>query len=253
MARTLVAGASGNGKSWEMGRYLERVVPRFKYGIHYDLENEEPGLCVSTDDSPAVYKAWYVDEAGLDEWDLPETIRQEQKLRIVPDGLTDEEVVKLFALVCRTAMHISNQEDMDFHISADEAHNFVPKAGLHDDISRALTGGRKRGLEWCLSTQRGQNLHEDAIGQANWGIYFGMSGRDAEKFDNYTTFNATRELPKLTKRECIYENRDRGDSWKVNTDEKTRTHPHMADDDGIADEFLASQNPDGSIESEGEA
>ena len=251
MARTIVSGKSGSGKSWEMGRFLENVVPRFKYAIHFDMENEEPGLCANVDGAPAVYNAWYIDEPGLTEWDLPETIRQNQKLRVVPDGLTDEETVNLFALVCRTAMHISNQEDMDFHISADEAHNFIPKAGLHEDISRALTGGRKRGLEWTLGSQRLQNLHEDALSQSNYSIAFRMDGRYAQKMNNYVGYDAERRLPQLGKRECIYNNRDKGEWWKVVTDQKNRAHPHAADDDGIADEFLMSQQSGDSSSAEG--
>lgn len=241
MARTVVVGASGNGKSWEMGRYLENVVPKFSYGVHFDLENEEAGLATQAPDgTPPVFKTFYIDEAGLSEWNIPLTIRQNPKLRIVPDGLTDEEQTNLFGLVCATAMDLTKAEDVTFHVSVDEAHNVIPKAGIHPKISRMLTGGRKRGLEWAVATQRMQKLHEDALGQANHGIYFGMNGRDAEKVDGYTSFNAQRELPTLEKNICIYEDRDKSHFWRVNTREKSRTHPHMAADDGIADEFLLS-------------
>lgn len=243
MARTVCVGASGNGKSWEMGRYIESVVPKFSYGVHFDIENEEAGLAAqSPSGEPPVFNTFYVDEAGYaGEWDIPLTIRQNPKLRIVPDGLTDEEMTKLFALVCAVGMELTKQDDVTFHISVDEAHNVIPKAGVHSKISRMLTGGRKRGLEWCISTQRMQNLHENALGQASMGVYFGMAGRDAGKVDNYTTFNARSELPQLEKYECLYENRDTGEWWRVDTTEKSREHPHMAADDGLADEFIESQ------------
>lgn len=245
MARTLVAGSSGNGKSWETGRYLENVVPDFDYAVHFDPENEETGLCVEgRNGEPPVYKAFYVDRKGLaGEWDIPATIRKEQKLRVVPEGLTEQESIHLLALVCKTAMEVTDS-DATFHVSVDEAHNVIPKGKVHPLISRALTGGRKRGLEWTVATQRLQKIHEDSIGQANFGIYFSMAGRDAAKVNDESVFNAEKELPKLQRFECIYENRNTTEWWKVNTEQKERAHPHHTEDDGVGDEYLMGQKAD---------
>lgn len=242
MARTLVCGSSGNGKSWEMGRYLENVVPEFDYGIHFDPDDEEGGLAAKGGSGePPVYKTLYVDRSALaGEWDIPATIRKERKLRVVPDGLSDEQSIHLLALCCKTAMEITGGEP-DFHLSVDEAHNVIPKGKVHSHISRLLTGGRKRGLEWAVAAQRLQRINEDAISQANYGIYFSMSGRDAKKVDGETVFDARAELPKLDRFQCIYENRNNGEWWRVNTQEKTRVHRHLADDDGKADEFIVGQ------------
>lgn len=242
MARTLVAGSSGYGKSWELGRYLENVVPEFDYAIHYDPDDEEAGLASKGEGGePPVYKTLYVDRRALaGEWDIPATIRKERKLRIVPDGLNDEQTIHLLALCCKTAMEITGGEP-DFHLSVDEAHNVIPKGQVHSHISRMLTGGRKRGLEWAVATQRLQKIHEDAISQSNYGIYFCLSGRDAKKVNGETVFDAEAELPPLDRYECIYENRNNGEWWRVNTSERSRAHPHVAEDDGKADEFLVSQ------------
>lgn len=242
MARVLIAGGSGMGKSWEVGRLLENVVPSFSHGVHLDLENEEVGLAAEGEDgSPPIFKTLYLDEQGLREWNIPETIRRERKLRVVPDGLTDDEQVRLAALICHTAMQIGQHEEFTFHFSVDEAHDVLPKAGIESQISRLLTGGRKRGIEWAVATQRLQNIHEDAITQASNGIYFGMGGRDAQKVDGYTIFDAKNELPQLEQRECIHEDRDTRQWTVVDTDSRTRAHPHQASDDGIADEYLAGQ------------
>lgn len=242
MARTLVAGSSGNGKSWELGRYLESVVPEFDYGIHFDPEDEEIGLCTTGQDgAPPVYKSFYVDKAGLTgEWDIPATITKEKKLRVVPDGLTQEETIHLLAVCCKHAMAVTNGEP-NFHLSVDEAHTVMPKMKLHSHISRLLTGGRKRGLEWSVATQRLQNIHEDAISQANYGIYFSMSGRDATKVADEAVFDAESMLPQLERFECIYEDRNTADWWRVYTQQEDRAHPHLTADDGMADEFLIGQ------------
>lgn len=239
MARTLCAGSAGNGKSWELGRYLENVVPEFDYGVHFDPEDEEVGLAAEgKNGEPPVYKTLYVDQRALaGEWDIPATIRQERKLRIVPDGLNQDQTIHLLALCCKTAMQITNQEP-NFHLSVDEAHTVMPKGKVHSHISRLLTGGRKRGLEWAVATQRLQKIHEDAISQSNFGIYFSMSGRDAQKVNGEAVFDAEGELPYLERFECIYENRNTAEWWRVNTQEQERIHPHHAEDDGVADEYI---------------
>lgn len=246
MARTIIAGGSGMGKSWEFGRVLENIVPRFTHAVHVDIENEEVGLSKPGEDgSPPVYYSFYVDRRGLAEWNIPETIRTQRKLRIVPDDLTSDDRTRLTALVCRTAMEIAQHEEFNFHFSVDEAHNVMPKHGIDTDISRLLTGGRKRGIEWAVATQRLQNLHEDAITQANNGLYFKMGGTDAAKVNSYTVFDARELLTDLEKREYIYEDRNRGTFRKEDTNEMGRAHPHEASDDGIADEFFAQQIAEG--------
>jgi len=242
MARTVVLGQAGTGKSWKAGKYLEEVVPAFTHAVHFDIEDEEAGLCVDVEDGPGpVFGTLYVDRPAYDgEYDLSETIWTNRKLRIVPDGLTKEETVDLFGQVCAVAMSISGLEQCDFHLSCDEAHNVAPNVGLDERVSRAVTGGRKRGLEWMFATQRPQNINEDVLSQSNWGIYFKMTGdRDLGKANDSTeSFDATRRLPQLEPRECIVEDKFKGRHWTVSTNSETRQHPHMADDDGKADDYL---------------
>lgn len=242
MARTIIAGGSGNGKSWEFGRVLENIVPQFTHAVHIDIENEEKGLSKPGEDgSGPIYYSFYVDRQGLSDWNIPETIRTQKKLRIVPDDLMPQEITRLTALVSRTAMEIAQHDEFNFYFSADEAHSVMPKHGLDDDISRLLTGGRKRGIEWAVATQRLANIHEDAITQASHGFYFGMGGTDAQKVNSYTVFDARKQLSNLDKREYIREDRNAGEWHKVDTNRLSRAHPHEAADDGIADEFFAQQ------------
>lgn len=43
MARVVVLGQSGTGKSYYTGYLLEQTVPEFGLAIHYDIEDEEIG------------------------------------------------------------------------------------------------------------------------------------------------------------------------------------------------------------------
>lgn len=241
MARTNILGKSGTGKSWMLGKYLEEVVPRFPYGVHFDLENEEKGLTIpGRDGTDPVFASLYVDQQGREEWDIPATIARHGKLRVVPDGLTKQEMVDLAAEIAKTAMHLTDDPDASFHLSFDEAHNIAPNQNLDERISRAITGGRKRGLEWAAATQRAQNIHEDILTQANWGIYFRMTGdSDLYKVDaSIDAFSAHEQLPKLADRECIIEDKASGDWYIYDTETIERAHPHLAEDDGTADDFL---------------
>lgn len=246
MARTVVLGKSGTGKSWKLGKYLEEVVPQFTHAVHFDLENEEAGLCVNGNDgSPPVFRTLYIDrEAYGGEFDLPKTIARNKKVRVVPDGLNKDQVEDLLGAICAIGMELGKHEDITFHLSVDEAHNVAPKTGIDERISRLITGGRKRGVEYAFATQRMQKLHEDILSQANWGIYFQITGdRDLSKIDgSIDAFQADEVLPTLEKYHCVVEDKEAGDWWEVNTQNETRHHPHMADDDGLADEYLAARS-----------
>lgn len=247
MARTTVLGQSGRGKSWKLGEVLEKTAPKFTHSIHFDPEDEEAGLCIEGDDgSPPIYRTFYVDERAYHgEFDIPATIWQNQKVRVVPDGLTRDEMRDLLGVVCDTGMKIANRDDTTFLLSVDEAHVVMKKSKIDERVNRAVTGGRKRGLEYAISSQRAQNVPEDVLSQSNWGIYFQLTGdRDLGKVQDSTSFDAERLLPKLGKYECIVENRDRSEWKRVDTTEEVRHHPHLADDDGVVDDYLDEMGGD---------
>lgn len=253
MARTIILGKSGTGKSWKLGQYLETHVPKFDYGLHFDIENEETGLCTTVDETPPVYKTLIIDRPAYEgEFNIPQTIADNPKLRVVPDGLTKEEQQDLFGICCAVAMKIAKHDDITFHLSVDEAHVVIPMGSLDERIDRALSGGRKRGLEWACATQRAQKINEEPLSQSNWGIYFQMtSDRDLKKVNgSIDGFDAEEELPKLGTRECIIENKSAGQWWVVSTDDEERIHPHFAADDGVVESTLEDQlgEPDGSAE-----
>jgi hypothetical protein len=258
MARTIVFGRSGAGKSWFLGWYLENVVSEFDFAVHVDIEDEEQGL--SQSENP-VFKTFYVDEEFYNRTVLysPSEDEQEREMplvhavvlhnnhvRVVPDSLTTEEQEDLFAQVCGLAMEIG-KTDNTFHVSADEAHQVVPDNGddIDDRVERLLTGGRKKGVEYALSTQRPSNLHEEAFSQANYGVYFSLTKDvDVARVNGSSNYNAYQLLPDLQPREYIQEDLDSGDVFRASSNDLEREHPHLADDDGIADEALAESVTD---------
>jgi hypothetical protein len=250
VARTVILGKSGTGKSWKLGQYLESTVPHFTYGLHFDIEDEETGLAVEADGEPPVFQTLIIDRDAYEgEFNIPQTLANNPKVRVVPDGLTKEEMQDLFGICCAVAMKLAEHPDVTYHLSVDEAHVVMPMGSLDPRIDRALSGGRKRGLEWAVATQRAQKIHEEPLSQSNWGIYFQMtSDRDLKKVaKSVDSFNAEKVLPKLGKRECIVEDKSSGRYWTQDTNELTRIHPHAADDDGVVEEVLEEQlgEPDG--------
>jgi hypothetical protein len=249
MSRIGVFGRSGSGKSWFLGWLLERVIPKFDYAAHFDLHDEEEGLSMKDE---SLLKTFYVDKEFLHktveyqgrEMSLAKAVvLKNKKVRVVPDGLTDTETAELFNDVASLAMKIGETE-ASFHLSADEAHEVVPNIGdnLEADfpgIERVLTGGRKRGVEWLLCTQRPAKLHEDAYTQMNMAAYFSLTkDNDINKVNGSSGFSAHKYLPELQPREYILEDLDEGSIAKQNTNNLDREHPHYGDDDGIADDVM---------------
>lgn len=246
MARTGVFGRSGAGKSWWFGWYLERVIPEFEYAIHFDIEDEEQGLSKKGE---SLLKTFYVDQEFFNErrkvdgrtMPLVHAVTlKNKKVRIVPDSLTPHERQELFAQICGLAMELG-KTDATVHVSSDEAHEVVPDKGedLDQRIVRMLTGGRKKGVEWALCTQRPAKLHSDAFTQLNYGVYFQMTkDNDVMKVNNSTNFDAFHRLKDLEERECIIENLDTGTDKTVNTDSLSRNREHVGGDDGLADDVL---------------
>lgn len=248
MARYVIFGRSGSGKSWFFGWVLERAVPDFDYAVHFDVEDEEQGLSMK---GQSLFKTFYVDEEFANErvkyneremGKVEAVILHNKKVRIVPDALTPAEQRDLFARVCGLAMKVGST-DSNFHVSADEAHQIVPSVktdkNLDDRVVRMLTGGRKKGVEWAFCTQRPAKLNEDAFTQANWGVYFSLTkDNDIAKANNSIGINAYTHLPELQEREYILENLDSGEVKKYNSNNLEREHPHYAPDDGVADDVL---------------
>ena len=249
MARYGLFGRSGSGKSWFFGYLLEDLVPEFEYAIHFDIEDEEQGLSVKDD---PLFATFYVDEefatSEVEYQDrrmgLVEAVVLENKtVRIVPDGLTPAEQRELFARLSKLSMELG-KTDANVHLSADEAHQVVPSEShmdgeLDERVVRMLTGGRKKGVEWALCTQRPSNLHKEAFSQMNYGIYFSLvKDVDVAKVNGSTGFNAYDHLPELAPREFLLEDLDSGELSKRSSEELERDRPHLAADDGVADEKL---------------
>lgn len=218
----------------------------FEYAIHFDVDDEEQAL---SQEGRAVFKTWYVDKAFAERRveyrgrEMPLSaamILEHKKLRIVPDGLTPDEQQALFADIAGTVMEVGKGE-ANVLVAVDEAHQVVPDVGeaLDDRVIRMLTGGRKKGVEYILCTQRPSNLHDEAYSQMSHAAYFSLTKDvDVAKVNGSAGFNAYDYLPHLEPRQFIFEDLDSGDLHRHSTNDLERQHPHMAPDDGVADEVL---------------
>lgn len=237
MARVVVLGMSGTGKSYYAGYLLEQKVPAFDLAVHYDVEDEEKGLSVP--DRNPLYGTLYVDQERYARLDFLKVIYNHRRVRIVPEGLTGEELRDLYGVICKTVMTLCKDVDVGTaFVSCDEAHNVVPNEAIDERVERLITGGRKHGVECLHISQRPQLLHKTCISQADRRIYFSVQEqRDLDKIDRNSNFPA-RKLKALGERSCIVENKDTGE-WDVfETDDIPRERPHYSGDDGILDDAL---------------
>jgi len=230
MARITLLGQSGTGKSWYSGWLLENVVPEFEHAIHLDYEDEEQGMSLSED---PLYVTLFVDEELLDSLDFESVVERNKKLRVVPDGLTKDEIGDLAEELAAAALELG-----DCYFSIDEAHNVCESQSIGPKMERLVTGGRKRGVEWQAVTQRPQKLHEDVLSQSNISVYFAVSkDRDLKKIGDSSDVDAER-ISNLEKRQAIIENHDSGETKTIDTNNLSRKYPHVAGDDGKADDVL---------------
>lgn len=271
MARVTILGRSGTGKSWFSGKMLADILHgdttmesegedgSFEYAIHMDVEDEERGLSMEED---PLFATLTVGTAELEQVvsydskaDAPDYIPPEQlsesanilypkwayyknkHVRVVPDGLSKEEVKALTEMMADAAMKTGG-----CHFSLDEAHLIAEKHAIGDKLNRLITGGRKRGVEWLFITQRGQNLHEDILSQSDYSIYFNLTGRDAEKAAEKSEAlpNPQEQIEALQSREAIIEDFNEGSWAEFSTEGMERKYPHVAGDDGAADPYWQS-------------
>ena len=242
MARILIIGRSGKGKTWYHGWLLERIAKKYRCTVHLDMQDDEKGL--SHPDDPLL-KTLPVDREIFENANWEKIIHEQRYLRIVPEGLNQEEIRELgaqLADVCYTLAKKYRDAEVENDgvlYSVDESHEIAPQAGeLDERLSRMAVGGRKMGLEWIFATQRPQKLHETIISQKDFGCFFGISSdRDAKKINDSVSFNA-KELIGQKKYHVLLENDDAGKTSIINTKKLSRKRPHISKDDGKANETL---------------
>jgi len=209
---------------------MENTAPEFEHSVHLDYEDEEKGMSLADD---PLYLSAYIDEEMLGAVDFEKLLRKDRRLRVVPDGLTKDEIKKLAEMLADAALEVG-----DCFFSWDEAHNVTEKHDIGDRMERLATGGRKYGVEWLAVTQRPQNLHEDVLSQSNVTVCFSVdSDRDLKKVVESTSMDR-REVKSLDARQAIQENHDTGETTKIDTNNLDRKYPHVAGDDGKAEDVL---------------
>lgn len=236
MARVVVLGRSGTGKSYYTGYLLEKVVPEFTLAIHYDIEDEEQGL--SDRNYDPLYRTLRIDQDLSRRLNWRSVVGRYRKLRVVPIGLTEAEMRALYAGLCGIVMKLCKGRKATGFVSCDEAHNILKQSKFPVPCERLITGGRKHGVECLHISQRPQLLHTTVISQADKRICFGISDdNDLRKIDKQSSFPA-HLLKNLQSRTCIIENKDTGNWEELDTNEISRRRPHFSGDDGIVDRHL---------------
>jgi hypothetical protein len=220
------------------------IVKKYRVAIHLDRQDDEKGL--SHPKNPLL-KTLPVDKEIMENANWKKILHEQRYLRIVPEGLTDEELEEFgahLADVCYKLAKKYRDEDLkkdSVLYSVDEADEIAPQSGdLDPRISRLVTSGRKKGAEFIMATQRPQKIHETILSQSDYGCYFGFkSDRDIKKVQDSTSFNADR-LQGMEMYKVIVENDDSGNIKQIDTRDLTRKRPHISKDDGVADEALDS-------------
>ena len=235
MGRVTVLGMSGSGKSYYAGYLLEQSIPEFDVAVHMDIEDEEGGL--SDADHDPLLQTLTLDRKTAHSLDWVRVLYNHQKVRVVPDDLTYEEVRTLFAGICRATMRLCKdlKPELTAFVSCDEAHNILTEHKFPEPVERAITGGRKHGVETLFCSQRPQLLPTTLISQADKRVYFALNDdNDISKVNKSASFPAAK-LKNLPARQAIVENKQTGEWAQIETDGIGRKRPHYSGDDGIVD------------------
>lgn len=260
MARLLVLGQSGTGKSWALGALIERVLDEqhpahpggetFDFAVHFDPENEERGLCEKG--NRPLYQTLEVDTGTAQRIDWPRLVAKRKRIRLVPD-MDEEKQRRLFGAICEAVFRLCKDRlpDSTCLLSCDESGQIVTQTGAPDAARKVQTRGRKHGIETIHSAQRPQQLHTTLISQTDRRLFFRINDDNAlTKLNKQAGFNVNRipaesphlgpgdGLSDLSDRALVAENVGSGDLLVQSTEDWTRLRRHVADDDGILDESL---------------
>lgn len=260
MARLLVMGQSGTGKSYALGALIERVLDdehpenpggeSFDFAVHFDPENEERGLCEKG--NRPLYQTLEVDARTAAQIDWPLLVARRKRVRVVPD-MSETAMQELFGVIADAVFELCKDHtpDKTCLLSCDESGQIVTQTGAADAALKVQTRGRKHGVETIHSAQRPQQLHTTIISQTDRRYYFRINNdNDLAKLNGQAGFNVNRipveseyigpgdGLSDLPDRTVVAENVGAGKILVQSTEEWTRLREHYADDDGILDAGL---------------
>jgi GTPase SAR1 family protein len=260
MARLLVMGQSGTGKSWALGALLERILDEehpnhpgetFDFAVHFDPEDEERGLC---EKGNPLYKTLVVDRQTARQINWPKLVAQRERIRVVPD-MDEESMQTLFGILAQSVFRLCKDDlpDKTCLLSCDESGDIVPQHGAHDAALRVQSRGRKHGVETIHAAQRPQQLNSSIISQTDRRYYFRINNdNDLSKLNSQAGFNVNRipsgvesehidpgeGLRDLPDRTVVSENVSTGEILVQSTEEWIRMRNHHSGDDGILDSGL---------------
>jgi len=245
MARIIVLGASGSGKSWYAGYLMERILEdgndegeTFDFAAHLDYKDEELGLSATDlDEYDSLYTTIKVDPDTYENANWLRVLYRHGQIRLVPVDLTLDQIRDLYGIIAKAAMKLGREGAGSVFVSCDEAHHVVPQVNNMDErVETLLTTGRGFGVESLHITQRPALIHKTILSQCDKGVYFRMGEEnDVKKIRGSVGFRAD-QLLEFPSRKAVVENKESGDHTVIDTNEYSRRRPHYSGDDGIADD-----------------
>jgi peptidoglycan hydrolase CwlO-like protein len=206
--RAFLTGKSGSGKSNSANVIAESLLDRGlalliidTEGEYYSLREEYEILHVGTEPDQE-----YDLHVGPEHGEKLAELALEQNVPIILDVSDtlegDEERDDLIYETVRHLFYKEKQVKKPFLIIAEEAHNYIPQRGAHDDLSKMMITvgkqGRKRGLGMLGVSQRPQDVRKEYISQCDWILWHRLTWDSDTKVvgrvaDN-TTANAVEGL-----------------------------------------------------------
>lgn len=259
MARMVMLGQSGTGKSYGQGCLLERALDpshpdnggeTFDMAVHFDPEDEERGL--SDPDNNPLFATLNVDVKDARRINWAVLIAGRERVRVVPDMRTGHSR-QLFGVIAQACFKIAKDHlpNRSILLSCDESGDIVTQNGAADAALEVQTRGRKHGLETIHACQRPQQLHTTILSQVDRRFYFRISGdNDVRKINGQSGFDVNRipvesehinpgdGIQDLPNRVVVAENTSNGEIAVESTENWTRKRPHYAGDDGVLDSVL---------------
>lgn len=185
--RWLIAGASGRGKTWfalwAIAQYVKLNKRSFyvflsdnardynKYNHHPSIRPANLGFKLVRYDAEHAKRAW--------NWER--ILQKHRRLYIETGNLLSEEMVLLVNRLSRTFWNLGAGL-----LAIDEAWQFLPHTNPPLEFERLIRGGRKKGVDTMVISQRVVDIHPRILNSLNLIVAFGLAEKnDVDRISRY--------------------------------------------------------------------
>lgn len=185
--RWLIAGASGRGKTWFALWVISQYVTMNKRSYYVFLSDNARDYNKSNHPMPirpvnlGFKLVHYDSEHAKRAWNWERILQKHRRLYIETGDLLSEEMVLLVNRLSRAFWQLGAGL-----FAIDEAWQFLPHTNPPSEFERLIRGGRKRGIDTMVISQRVVDIHPRILNSLNLIVTFGLAEKnDVDRISRY--------------------------------------------------------------------